>query len=104
MESKRFQPPTFVRRRSMYLIRVRGLSFRIKVLIPNGISLEIPEDKEILKLIERIKEGDQDAENRLFYGYFRFALFIAGQYAMRIRSLMDDLAQEAQIGLITAIR
>jgi len=88
----------------MYLIRVRGLSFRIKVLIPNGISLEIPEDKEILKLIERIKEGDQDAENRLFYGYFRFALFIAGQYAMRIRSLMDDLAQEAQIGLITAIR
>jgi len=88
----------------MYLIRVKGRSTRIRILVPKGVSLDIPDDEKILELISQIRAGNEEAERQMFHGHLRLAIFIAGQYAMRVPTFTDDLAQEAMMALMMAIK
>jgi RNA polymerase sigma-32 factor len=59
--------------------------------------------QEELDLVQRLRDGDEDAASRLVSSYLRFVLFIARRYKSHGHPIAD-LVQEGTVGLMEAIK
>ena len=75
---------------------------RVEICGINTAKLPVLKNDEMVALLRRTKDGDQDARQQLICGNLRLVLSVIQRFAGRGESA-DDLFQVGCIGLIKAI-
>lgn len=75
---------------------------KVEICGVNTSKLKVLKESEKLELLERIKQGDQEARTQLVNGNLRLVLSVVQKFTNRGENL-DDLFQVGCIGLIKAI-
>ena len=90
----------------MYLGDVTGARSRPIWIPASNIDARVLSKEEMDELVNKLKEvkEDKEIEEKIFNGFFKFAIYIAGQYALHVPRLAKDLASEALLTLVVAIK
>ncbi|MCD8366707.1 MAG: RNA polymerase sporulation sigma factor SigG [Clostridiales bacterium] len=75
---------------------------KVEICGVNTSRLKVLKNEEMVALMERIQEGDEDARQKMIEGNLRLVLSVIQRFAGRGQN-MDDLFQIGCIGLIKAI-
>ena len=75
---------------------------KVKICGVNTSKLEVLKESEKMELLKRIKDGDNDAREKLINGNLRLVLSVIQRFTNRGENL-DDLFQVGCIGLIKSI-
>ena len=75
---------------------------KVEICGVNTSKLKVLKESEKLELLQRIKQGDQDARSQLVNGNLRLVLSVVQKFTNRGENL-DDLFQVGCIGLIKSI-
>ena len=75
---------------------------KVEICGVNTANLPVLKGQETRKLLERARQGDEDAREKLISGNLRLVLSVVQKFAGRGES-MDDLFQVGVIGLIKAV-
>ena len=75
---------------------------KVEICGVNTSNLKVLSDKEKTELLEKVKNGDNDARQELIYGNLRLVLSIIQRFTNRKENI-DDLFQVGCIGLVKAV-
>lgn len=75
---------------------------KVEICGVNTSKLKVLKNEEMMELMERIQQGDEEARQRMIEGNLRLVLSVIQRFAGRGQN-MDDLFQIGCIGLIKAI-
>lgn len=75
---------------------------KVEICGVNTATLPVLKGKETRKLLEKARQGDDEARNQLIYGNLRLVLSVVQKFSGR-GECMDDLFQVGVIGLIKAV-
>ncbi len=78
------------------------LQGKVEICGVNTAELKVLKNGEMVELLKRVKEGDQEARRRMIEGNLRLVLSVIQRFANRGENL-DDLFQIGCIGLMKAI-
>lgn len=75
---------------------------KVEICGVNTAKLKVLKEKEKIELLQRIREGDEEARNEMIQGNLRLVLSVVQKFTNRGENL-DDLFQVGCIGLMKAI-
>lgn len=75
---------------------------KVEICGVNTSALPVLKGSETRKLLEKARQGDEEARNQLIYGNLRLVLSVVQKFSGR-GECMDDLFQVGVIGLIKAV-
>jgi len=77
-------------------------SGKVEICGVNTAKLKVLKNEEMVELLERIRQGDMEAREKMIAGNLRLVLSVIQRFAGRGENV-DDLFQVGCIGLIKAI-